>query len=159
MKKNTFILCASGSQFTCAPHSIHRACAYVNHVRGRKYLLRMLWRAWLAPSPSPPSPLGSERGEGGELLKGHVLPGNCERGGGLHWRVYLAGINGDSIGRTKVATLFGGPKWRLFLADQNVAGLLGSSMWGLWRAGQFGESIQRVLLKGKQGFNSRKAKQ
>jgi hypothetical protein len=46
---------------------------------------------------------------------GCVLPGNSERGGGggggVHWRVYLAGINGDSIGRTKVATLFGGLKW------------------------------------------------
>jgi len=70
----------------------------------------------------------------------------------------LAGINGDSIGRTKVATLFGGPKWRLFLADQN-GGPFGQFNLGTPEGGSIGESIQRVLLKGKQGFNSRKAKQ
>ncbi len=102
----------------------------------------MLWRAWLAPTPSPSllrcTETGRGGGGGGELLMGRVLPGNSERGG-LHWRVYLAGINGDSIGR---------PKWRLFLVDQSgdsfwrtkMAGLLGSAIWGLWRAGQFGES-------------------
>ncbi len=45
-----------------------------------------------------------------------------------------------------MATQLGGPKWRLFLVDQNgdsfwrtkMAGLLGSSIWGLRRAGQFG---------------------
>ena len=74
---------------------------------------------------------------------GRVLPGNCERGGGLHWRVYLAGINGDSIGQTKVATRFGGPEWRLFLVDQNggpfgqfnVGTLEGGSIWRVYSAG------------------------
>jgi hypothetical protein len=50
-------------------------------------------------------------------------------GGGLLWRIYLAGKNGDSFRRTKVGTtLFGGPKWRAF-----------------W-AGQFGDSGGRVNL-------------
>ena len=76
---------------------------------------------------------------------GRVLPGNSERGGGggVHWRVYLAGINGDSIGRTKVATRFGGPKWQLFLADQNggpfgqfnLGTLEGGSIWRVYSAG------------------------
>jgi hypothetical protein len=69
----------------------------------------------------------------------------------LHWRVYLAGINGDSVGRTKVATLFGGPKWRLFLADQIGGSFWAVQFWRLRRAGQFGKSIQRFLLKRKQG--------
>ncbi len=77
---------------------------------------------------------------GGELLMGRVLPGNSERGG-LHWQLYLAGINGDSTGRTRVATLFGGPKWRLF-----------------W-AGQFGDSEGRVNLASLfSGFYQRKSK-
>ncbi len=55
----------------------------------------------------------------------------------------MAGINGDSIGRTKVATLFGGPKWRLFLADQNggpfgqfnLGTPEGGSIWLVYSAG------------------------
>ena len=73
---------------------------------------------------------------------GHVLPGNCERGGGLHWRVFLAGINGDSIGRTKVATRFGGPKWQLFLADQN------GGPFGQFNLGPEGGSILASLFSG-----------
>jgi hypothetical protein len=82
----------------------------------------MLWRAWLAPTPSSSllSCTETGRGGGGELLMGRVLPGSSERGGGggLHWRVYLAGINGDSFWWTKVATLSGGPKWWAFWAVQ-----------------------------------------
>jgi hypothetical protein len=93
----------------------------------------MLWRAWLAPSPSPPSPLGSERGEGGELLKGHVLPGNSKRG--VHWRAYLAGKSGVSFWRTKVAGPRGrvnlaGPEGRVNLVDQS-----GGSNWQVHLAG------------------------
>jgi hypothetical protein len=73
---------------------------------------------------------------------GRVLPGNCERGGGLHWRVYLAGINGDSSGRTKVATRFGGPKWQLFLADQN------GGPFGQFNLGPEGGSILASLFSG-----------
>jgi hypothetical protein len=45
----------------------------------------MLWRARLAPTPSPPSPPSHRVGAGGEgggggLLMGRVLPGNSEQG-------------------------------------------------------------------------------
>ncbi len=94
---------------------ICKAHAYVSHVRGSKIKVPV-WDALAGPAGPHPLPLSSPlhgdgavgRGGGG-LLMGHVLPGNSERG--LHWRVYLAGINGDSIRRTIVATLFGGPKW------------------------------------------------
>jgi hypothetical protein len=121
---------------------ICKAHAYVSHVRGSK--IKVSVGGALAGLAGPhPLPLSSPLHREGELLMGHVLPGNCERGGGLHWRVYLAGINGDSIGRTKVATRFGGPKWQLFLADQNggpfgqfnLGTPEGGSIWLVYSAG------------------------
>jgi hypothetical protein len=90
----------------------------------------MLWRAWLAPTPSPSllrcTETGRGGGGGGELLMGRVLPGNSERGGvtlaglfGWHkWRLNWADQSGDSFWWTKVVTLSGGPKWRAFWAVQ-----------------------------------------
>jgi hypothetical protein len=88
----------------------------------------MLWRAWLAPTPSPSLLRCTETGwgGGGELLMGRVLPGNSERGGvtlaGLFgwqkWRLNWADQSGDSFWWTKVVTLSGGPKWRAFWAVQ-----------------------------------------
>jgi hypothetical protein len=108
-----------------------------------KYLFGMIWRAWLAPTPLPPLLRCTESGGGeggGELLMSRVLPGNSEQGE-LLWRNYLAGKNGDSIGRTKVATHSGGPKWRLFSADQNGEPFVwvnlaeGESIWRVYSAG------------------------
>lgn len=120
---------------------ICKAHAYVSHVRGSKIKVPV-WDALAGLAGPHPLPLSSPLHRDGELLMGHVLPGNCERGGGLHWRVYLAGINGDSIGRTKVATLFGGPKWRLFLADQN------GGPFGQFNLGPEGGSILASLFSG-----------
>ncbi len=159
----------------------------------------MLWRAWLAPTPSPSLLHCTETGRGGG---GGAANGPCPAwefwaggGVGLHWRVdeislvvrasdcqctccngpgfdpsirRHSGIWGAAdetvlnIVRTKrkkspkkifkkkkkvtLAGLFGWHKPRLNWADQSgdsfwrtkMVGLLGSSIWGLRRVGQFG---------------------
>jgi hypothetical protein len=72
-------------------------------------------------------------GRGGELLMGHVLPGNSELGGysddlngrtkvAFHsgvstWRLKWADQSGVSFWRLKMATQMGGPKWRFILGE------------------------------------------
>jgi hypothetical protein len=90
----------------------------------------MLWRAWLAPTPSP-------------LLLHHEEPGWGGRGGAFNgpcpaWEFRVGGYSGDSNGRIKVELHSGNPMWRLKWADQsgasfwrpNVATLFGGPKWG-----------------------------